>query len=196
VKAPQSRDAGQLESKGTPVMASHPHNKSIQVSRAKQLIAGANKHFPNGNDTLAFGGESTTVSAFVAKVQTFVDLRDAVNAAKAAAKAKLEEERAQSAALLVALAAFAAFVRARFGNAPDVLADFGLSPRKVRAPMTAESKAVAVVKRGATRTARHTMGSRQKKGVKGKVTATLVVTPEAASPPTPTPPSASPPRVQ
>jgi hypothetical protein len=60
----------------------------------------------------------------------------------------------------------------------DTLADFGLSPRKVRV-ITPEQKAIAAAKAQATRKARHTMGSVQKKDVKGSVTATLVVTPVA-----------------
>jgi hypothetical protein len=177
-------------------MSFPPKNKNTQVSRTKKLVVGTNKHFPNGNDKLEFGGESSTVTATVAKLQTFVDLRDAVDAAKAAAKAKIQAEHAQSPVLLALVDAYVAFLRARFGDAPDILADFGLSPRKAKTPMTAEEKAVAVAKRAATRKARHTMGSQQKKGVKGKVNATLTVTPEASAPPTAMPPNPSPPHLQ
>jgi hypothetical protein len=175
-------------------MSSRPQNKSIQVSRTEKLIAGTNKHFPNGNDSLVFGGASSTVTATVAKLQSYVDIRHDVDTAKAAAKAKVEEERAQSPELLVFIAAFVEFLRARFGNTPDTLADFGLSARKTKAPLTAEAKAVAVVKRAATRKARHTMSPRKKKAIKGKVAATLVVTPEAPAPPPP--PNPNPPRLQ
>ena len=62
-----------------------------------------------------------------------------------------------------------AFVKASFGNAPDVLVDFGLSPRKATTPLTAEQKAVASAKRKATRAARHVMGSKQRKAVTAPV---------------------------
>ena len=55
-------------------------------------------------------------------------------------------------------------------------------PEAARA-RTVEAKAVATAKRAATRAARHTMGSKQKKGIKGDV-ADVVVTPVTAAPST------------
>jgi hypothetical protein len=72
----------------------------------------------------------------------------------------------------------------------DGLADFGLTARKVRV-LTPEQKAVAAAKAKATRAARGTKGSVQKKAIKGSVTATLVVTPVTSSPPPASPPVAS-----
>jgi hypothetical protein len=74
-------------------------------------------------------------------------------------------------ALLVALA-----------GSIDGLADFGLTPHKVPV-VTPEKKAIAAAKAKATRQARGTKGSVQKKAVKGAVNATLVVTPLAGSQP-------------
>jgi hypothetical protein len=68
------------------------------------------------------------------------------------------------------------------GNAPSTLADYGLAPRKVRAPLTSEQKAAAAAKSAATRAARHTMGTVQKKGVKGNVTGVVVTPINALSP--------------
>ena len=50
------------------------------------------------------------------------------------------------------MSAFVAFVKATFGNSPDVLADFGLKPRKARTPLTIDQMAAAV--REARRNAR------------------------------------------
>jgi hypothetical protein len=74
------------------------------------------------------------------------------------------------------MAAFVAFVKASFGPTPDVLADFGLKPKKAPTPLTIEQKAAAAAKRAATRAARRTMGAKQKKAVKGTIT-TIVSTP-------------------
>jgi len=41
------------------------------------------------------------------------------------------------------------FVKAAFGSRPDVLADFGIPPKKTKMPLTAEPKAAAAVKRTA-----------------------------------------------
>jgi hypothetical protein len=74
-----------------------------------------------------------------------------------------------------------------FAGSPDTLADFGLTPRKphVVAPAV---KVAAAAKAKATRAARHTMGTKQKAGIKGALDGvSLVVTAQ------PSAPSASPP---
>jgi hypothetical protein len=159
-------------------------NKKNQVSRVQQLVAGTNKHFPNGSDPLSFGGVTRTVAALTQLLQSYLDTRSAVVASQATTKAKLAGERAQSPPLLAAIDEYVAFLRARFGDAPDALADFGLAPPKARVPPTAEQQAIAAAKRKATREARHTLGKNQKKGTKGAITAALVVTPAPGSPPT------------
>jgi hypothetical protein len=87
--------------------------------------------------------------------------------------------------------AYANTLIAANGSASSVLADYGLTPRKARAPMTTDKQAAAVAKRNATRAARHTMGSVQKKAVKGDVTG-VNVTPVTSATPTPTTPPANP----
>jgi hypothetical protein len=84
--------------------------------------------------------------------------------------------------------AYIAYLKAAYKGSPDVLADFGIQPPKARAPVTIEAKAAAAAKRASTRAARHTMGSQQKKAVKGDVTG-VTVTPVVATPPVVTPPA-------
>ena len=67
----------------------------------------------------------------------------------------------------------------------DTQAHFGFAPRK-KAVKTAETKANAAAKARATRAARHTMGSEQKKAITGASTATEPVTP-ATTPTNPAP---------
>lgn len=164
------------------------NGKETQVSRVKQLIAGVNKHFPDASAKLTVGGAPYTVTELTALLQSLVDLRSAADVAKAAAKAKLVAESAQSPSLRGVVSALVAYVKATFGNSPDVLADFGLSSPRARAPLTAERQTVAVAKRNATRAARHTMGSQQKKSVKGAVVG-VVMTPISAAPVATTPSS-------
>ena len=163
--------------------------KSNQVSRVKQLILGMGKHYTNGGDKLPVAGATFTVTELTQFLQDFVNMREAVEASKAATKAKIETERANAPSHIAVIAAFVKVVRGTFGTSADVLADFGLALPKARAPMTAEQKAVAVAKRAATRAARHTMGKTKKKAVKGAVSATLVVTPLAGSQPAVTTPA-------
>ena len=170
------------------IMANTKSNLAAQV---RQFLTGARKPFPNGSQTLQIGGVTSTVTGLTAILQSFVDNRDAVEASKAATKAKIETERVQSPSQLALIRAFQTVVRGAFGNAADVLADFGLAPPKVRVTKTAEQKAVTAAKIAATRKARGTMGKNQKKAIKGSVTARLVVTPVTTSPvSTPIEPSA------
>lgn len=69
-------------------------------------------------------------------------------------------------------------------KANAVLNDFGMEIPKVSGPQTVESKALAKAKRAATRAARHTMGSVQKKAITGNVVA-VTVTPVMAGAPVP-----------
>jgi hypothetical protein len=155
--------------------------KNQQATAVGQLIAGFKKHFPNGTDKVTLGpSASPTVDQLTSELQAFIGNRAAVVAAQANARAKVDAEQTQMASLLALISATVAFVRFTFGNSADVLADFGVAPIKTRTPMTAEEKAVAVAKRAATRKARGTTGPRAKKGVKGAVNATLVVTPAEA----------------
>ena len=135
--------------------------KNTDVALAKQLVAGTTKHFSNVS-SLAFGNGSLTPAQVEAFLQTLIDLRTAVEGAQAVAKAKVIAEAAQTPSLRSQMAAYVAFVKATFGASPDVLADFGLKPRKTRTPLTIDQMAAAAAKRTATRAARHTMGTKQK----------------------------------
>jgi hypothetical protein len=76
-------------------------------------------------------------------------------------------------------------------NAHALLNDFGMTMPKTPGPKTVEAKALAVAKRAATRKARHTMGSVQKKAVTGNVVA-VTVTPVVAGPAATEPATATP----
>ncbi|HEV3189930.1 MAG TPA: hypothetical protein VGY54_05500 [Polyangiaceae bacterium] len=161
-------------------MGTKVNSKGQVVARAKQLIAGAEKHLANSAQ-VTFAGSSFTPAQITTKLQQVVTLRDDVDAAKASTKAKIVAEKADMPALRTFMSALLSFVKATFGNSPDVLAAFGVHP-KARVPLTVEAKAAAAAKRKATRAARHTMGAKQKKDVRGAVTG-IVVTPVTATPP-------------
>jgi hypothetical protein len=157
---------------------------------AEQLVAGAKKHFASSS-SLRFGGGTFTPAQVEAFLQTIVDLRTAVETAKANTRARIDAERAQMPALRTQMEAFVALVRATFGNAPDVLADFGLEPKKARTPLTTEQQAAKIAKHEATRAARHTMGRKARKSVKGTITTIVSATPPAPSHPVAPSPAAS-----
>ncbi|HEX3769220.1 MAG TPA: hypothetical protein VHV30_00075, partial [Polyangiaceae bacterium] len=143
--------------------------KETGVAFAKTLIAGVKAHLSNAT-TVTFGSATYTTAQIEAFLQTLIDLRTAVDEAKAAAKAKISAEAAQTPALRSQVAALVLYVRATFGNSPDVLADFGITPKKAPTPLTIGQKATAAAKRAATRAARHTMGPKKKLAVKGAAT--------------------------
>jgi hypothetical protein len=167
-------------------MATKTQGKAGVVVRAQALIAGTTKHLASTTQ-VTLVGETLTPAQVVAKLQALVDLRTAVDSAKATAKAKLVAEESNAPPLLTFLGAFAAYVKAAYLNSPDVLSDFGLNP-KSRTAQTVETKAVAAAKRAATRAARHTLGSKQRAVIKGDVTG-VTLTPVVATPPTPATPS-------
>jgi hypothetical protein len=149
------------------------------------MIVGIKKHYANVA-SLTVAGVSHTPAEITASLQTFVDLRQSVNDARAALRSKVAAESAQSPALRSFMSALVTVVKGTLGPSPDVLADFGLVPNKVRTPLTIEQKAAAAAKRKSTRAARRTMGPKQRSEVKGDVTG-VVVTPVTTPQATPAP---------
>jgi hypothetical protein len=163
--------------------------KAKDAALASSLIAGIGKHFSN-TSSLAFGSATVTPTEVTQRLQTLINLRTDANNAKATAKAKVALENAQAPALVGQMADLVSFVKTTFSKSPDVLADFGLAPKKVSTPLTVEQKAAAVAKRASTRKARNTMGKVQKKAVTGNVV-DVVVTPVVAPKPVASGPTAS-----
>jgi hypothetical protein len=158
-------------------------NKNTEAALAEQLAAGTQKHL----STLAqimVGGSTITPAQAQTQLGAISALRTGVTAARTTLEAKIATETAQLPALRTFLVAYVAFVRGTFGNSPDVLADFGLPPKKAKTPLTVEQKAAALAKHEATRKARGTTGKKARLAVKGNVTGVVVtpVTTPAADP--------------
>jgi hypothetical protein len=161
-------------------MSTRARGKASLVTRAQQLSAGVSKHLGSMTQVVFTGGPYTSAQ-ITSKLQSIVTLRADVDAAKATTKAKVAAERADAPSLGIFVDALVSYVKVTFGGQPDVLADFGIN-LKARTPLTVEQKAAAAAKRAATRAARKTMGTQQRKAVKGAVTG-VVVTPIVASQP-------------
>jgi hypothetical protein len=165
---------------------------SKEAVLAEQLAEGTQKHIGATTPVLVAGGTFTSVQ-IVAQLNSLTALRAAVDSAKSALRARLADERSKAPTLVAFLQAYEGFVRSAFGTQPDVLADFGLAPRKIKTPPTVEQKAAAKAKRAATRAARGTIGKKKKLAIHGNVTGVLVtpVTQPATAQPLPTPPTAA-----
>jgi hypothetical protein len=156
---------------------------------AGSLAAGITKRLASAGQ-LTLAGSTFTPAQVATQLLKVVQLQQDVDDARAATTAKVAAMAAQLPALRIVMSAFVQFLRAAFGNQPDVLADFGLVPRKAATPLTVEQKATAAAKRAATRAKRNTMGAVQKKSVKGTVTGvtiTPIAAPEPVAPVTATP---------
>jgi hypothetical protein len=186
---------GSTDSRGRKEMSKPVSTRkmSSEAALAEQLVAGTQKYL-SAVSQITLEGSTFTPSQLEAQLNAFADLRNAVDAAKATVKAKLLDERMKAPALRAIFLAFIGFVRVTFGNQPEVLAGFGLAPKKEKKALTTEQQAAAKAKREATRKARGTVGKKKKLAIKGDVTG-VVVTPITEPKPAngaPSAPSATP----
>jgi len=159
---------------------SKTNSKASETDRAERLIAGLQKHFANVT-SLKFASADHTPDEIAKALQALVALHTAVESEKPVLKAKLDAVKVQAPPLRKQMRAFRSFVLSTFSESADVLADFGLEPKKAPTPLTTAQRAVALAKREATRKARGTTGSKAKKAVTGDVV-DVVTTPVKAVP--------------
>ncbi|MGD0529879.1 MAG: hypothetical protein ABSE49_32385 [Polyangiaceae bacterium] len=165
-------------------------NKMTIQARDSQVIAGIQKDLKTVS-SLSLAGTTFTTITLVALIQSRVDAINAVAAARAswlAAVAALETLSKQVNAVEKGLKAY---VFNLFGETSPLIADFGFTAPKQTTP-TVAVKQLAAQKRAATRTARNTMGKKEKAKIKGTVTPPVQPATASAPATTPTPPVASP----
>jgi hypothetical protein len=165
-------------------MANKVRNGNNVATLAGQLLAGIPK-LPPSVTTITLNGSAFTTVQVSSQLQQLVTLQQDVDTARAATRAKVATQAAQMPALRALMSAFVQFLRAAFGNQPDVLALFGLEPKKAATPLTTEQKAAAAAKRASTRAARGTTGPKAKAKIKGTVTGVLVTPLEPQAPSVP-----------
>jgi len=135
-----------------------------------------------GNKTVTLIGELYTgneLAQMCAKAITADELVDSTYSKWRTAVAERDALRAEQVPVFTGLKSY---VQATYGKSSQTIAEFGFKPA-AETVKSAEVKAAAVVKLRATRNARHTMGSQQRKGIKGAApsTPTLVPAPRAAA---------------
>jgi hypothetical protein len=178
-------------------MTTKSNKRSDQVAADQAMIDGIQK-FLSQLASMPVGSQNMTPADIVKVFQARVDAGKAVqtaNAARITAVKANKDERQKTSAFVQA---FRRIVVGMFLQSPDTLAVFNLTAPKA-AKRTVATKSAAVAKSKATRTARNTMGSKQKKSIKGSVpeasTAPAEKTPAATSGPTPAPaPAVLPPK--
>ncbi len=169
-------------------------SRSTQQDKARKILAAINNTLP-AQTSVTLAGTPYTRDTLAASVEQDITIADdATNAkqaffnAAATARERVQDRKAFYKGL-------ESYVENLFTD-PNVITQFGFTPRKTAAQDTA-TKTAAVQKRAATRKARHTMGKNQKAGIKGNVTGVEVipVTAPTAGPtlaPSPTPVSPTP----
>jgi hypothetical protein len=162
---------------------------SILASDQK-MIAGIQKH-QAALPTLMVGGVGVAPLDIVKMLQDRIALGKAVEPATAARAAAVKAFRDKRAATAGPVLGLKRAVRAIFADSPDTLADFGLTALK-SGKASVKTKAAAVDKNKATRAARHTMGSVQRKSVTGARPAPSTSPAQAASAPAASPPPSPP----
>jgi hypothetical protein len=147
-------------------------NKATALARVQALIAGTQKHFPNGSFTL--GNTAYTTATLIQALKSLESAITTLNAAHASvsdAGTALRDVQSKVAPLM---RDYRRFVLATFSTATQELADFGLQPPKARKPLDSQKRAIATAKAKATRTARGTTSKKQKLAVKGNVTGVTI----------------------
>ena len=193
--APQSTQAPNAATLATPVTGvanSGNHGTKIDLQTSYvALMAGLGAYYtPTAVLSLSTGDE--TCEALIADFQQFVSAAENTKAAYQAYRNAVQAERTILATVAPKRQGVRSIVEAKFGVSGTQLLTFGFMPRKP-STKTAASKAGAVVKGQATRTARGTTTRKQKQQVTGDVTG-VTITPVTSGEPsspnaTPTPPA-------
>ena len=164
-------------------MSTTLRTKAATLAFLQALIAGLQKHFPNGS--LTIGNASLATASIVQVLQGLVDAIIAANTAQANARDAVANVRSKAASAAPLIRGLAKLLGTMFAGASQTLGDFGIAPPKARQPMSAEVLAAKKAKAAATRVKRGTKGPKAKLATKGDVVGvniTPVVT-QVVSPP-------------
>lgn len=141
------------------------HAKSTKTQRDERMVAGLMKHRQElGTVERPVGLES--VEAVVARYQAHLDALRRVDATAASWRTAVSQEEVVEAQIKKLTRRVKNLLCATYGEESPTLLDFGIAPRR-RAKIGVEKMRLTVAKRNATRKARHTMGKKQKKAIKG-----------------------------
>jgi hypothetical protein len=162
-------------------------NRITQAAADQKLVDGFNRH---GSliGSLLIDGKQHKPADVVQVVQGRLDASKAVETDKATWQSAVKANKDQRAKTRVFITQVRQALLVMFASSIDILADFGLTPRKQRAP-TPPVKVAAAEKAKATRVARGTKGKKQKAKIKGAAPQATPATPPtpATAPAVPTP---------
>lgn len=153
-------------------MAGTKQNRADIKARNAKIQAGIQKDLTTVGP-IQLAGVAYTPSSLSAVFQADSDAIDATDTQRKALQQAVLTQKSTHAKTAIVLAALRSFLLGYFGKlAVTILGDFGFNAPKTTPKKTVATKAAAVVKGKATRAARGTMGSVEKKSVKGNVDTT------------------------
>ncbi len=141
-------------------------NRSAEQIAEQNLIDGLKKHEATLM-SLVLAGTTYKTADVITEVQDRINSAQSVISLRAAWRASIASDQDLRDKQKALMSALRAAIRAAFGGSIDVLADFGLAPRKTPVVRTPQQKIESAEKAKATRAARHTMGKNQKAAIKG-----------------------------
>ena len=151
-------------------------------NRDTSVMKGIDKHMTS---SFTIAGTPYTPAELKALFQSHITAIEASDALRKSLADSVQNVKAVGATVNEAYLLLRGGLITQYGRkANAVLNDFGMEIPKVTGPQTVEAKALAKAKRAATRAARHTMGSVQKKAVTGNVV-DVTVTPVMGGAPAP-----------
>ena len=143
----------------------------------QKIIAALGSQF-RATATISIGGNVYRAKDLQTQLQAEVDAAKATQSAETAyQQAVLSEEKVGAQAALIRKD-LRVYLIGVYGAKSATVAEFGFTPKE--ATVDVKTKAAAIVKSAATRAARGTMGSRQKKEIKGTVPAAPSSAPSVA----------------
>jgi hypothetical protein len=145
-------------------------NSATVVDSCSKRLAALKQYVSTSKATIAINGETYKVSDVIAMYQECLDTRATLNTQRAQVKATMASRSAAETQRQAADRALKPWVINQYGANSQQAHDFGFPPPKVPA-RTADEKAQTAALSLATREARHTMGSKQKKSIKGTIVA-------------------------
>jgi len=172
-------------------MGSNERANRVTRQAADQAFIDGLTKYADKLSMLTIAGTAVKVADVVAALKAEITAENAVAPAKATWEAAVQGAKDQRAKTKAAFSGVKQTIQLMFAGQAEALGDFGLKPRKARTPLTTQQKAAAAAKAKATRKARGTMGSKQKRDVKGDV-AGVTVTPIKTLPTATQPPTGSP----
>jgi hypothetical protein len=166
-------------------------NRSQSQAADASLSTGLVKHEPTLS-SFTIAGATVKTTDLITTLQNRQNSAKTVESTRAIWQAAVSADRSLRAQSNPTVSAVKQALHVMFAGSPETLADFGLTPHKPYVVSPAV-RVAAAAKAKATRSARHTMSTKQKAGIKGALDGVnLVVTAQPPAPPA-SPPVSSPP---